>query len=251
MKIVVFDTETTGVSPLIDEVVSVALIPGVMTPERITIADSSPLGGVAVFHRDPTPGVRWSQWPELYVKPHYRNHGKPFDWPRVCDLVRGALLIGFNVKFDLEMLQATAVRCGYNLEPSGMLCVQRDILPNVDYGRLMDVHGLIRKSAVPTEMAWHNPADDAIATLNILEHYINDAVIAMTRPVVDVRVWPSGEIQKAIAGKLGFRWDFTRRVHRRNFTGAQQEALQAAIEILTSERIRHSVDVTTFNTRTL
>ena len=245
MRILVIDTETTGISPLIDEFVSVALLPGTWDIETASVEFHT----LEAFYRHPAEQVLWGTWPEIHIKPNYTKDAEPLEWDVLQYMLGEAeLIIGFNVKFDVDVLHRTAQRLSISLPVRPMRCVQRDLLPDVDYGKLFEVHAHFTNSA-PRD--WHTAGGDTYATADIFKARLKEAAEVISEAVFNIIATPRTPEQKAIAFKLGFRWDWGLRCHRRNYTSAQLNAGIKHRKILEEEGIKYTVRSTEFNERRL
>jgi DNA helicase-2/ATP-dependent DNA helicase PcrA len=105
--VVVFDVETTGLSPAVDEVIDLGAVKlvGGRPAERFEalLRPSRPLGASASVH-----GIS-----EETLQTHGRDPAEVFH--EFARFAEGAVLVGHNISFDLSMIHAHATRLGIAL----------------------------------------------------------------------------------------------------------------------------------------
>ncbi|MFQ3679358.1 MAG: 3'-5' exonuclease [Pseudanabaenaceae cyanobacterium] len=162
-KVVVFDVETTGLSPARDEIVEIAAIALHNGQPRARfhefICPVGEVGDSASIHG-------WSQ-------AHLQAQGKPAKevLARFGEFARGGLIVGHNVGFDVAMVTAHARRVGlilprYRWEDTWDLA-QRVAPPVPNY----KLETLARHFQVITQPN-HHALDDAQATVELLGHFL-------------------------------------------------------------------------------
>lgn len=104
VSFVVFDTETTGLDPKKDEVVSI----GALKVEALEVNLSS------AFHKFMNPSNLKGSSVEVHGITHEELSGKAQDEREVVEAfleyVKGSVLVGFNVEFDKKMVEKYTLR---------------------------------------------------------------------------------------------------------------------------------------------
>jgi DNA helicase-2/ATP-dependent DNA helicase PcrA len=159
-KVVVFDVETTGLSPTEDEVVEIA---------AITLQEGKATGVFNEFIQNTKP-VGDSRWVHGYSDDHLQKHGKPAKevFAKFSEFTRGAILVGHNVGFDVAMVTAHARRAKiiltrYPWEDTWNLTLR--LAPQVPNYKL---ETLCQHYHLPTQST-HRAMDDVRATLELLQ----------------------------------------------------------------------------------
>lgn len=156
--VVVFDVETTGLSPAHDEVIDLAavkLVAGRPTERfEALLRPTRPLGESAAVH-----GIS-----EETLQTHGRDPAEVFrDFARFAE---GAVLVGHNVSFDLSMIRAHAARLGIALPIDrwdDTLDISRRFL-DLERHDLTTVCGHLGTQHRPS----HRALSDALATADVL-----------------------------------------------------------------------------------
>ena len=169
---VVFDSETTGTDPRVDEIVSLAVArldgDGVETGRYVRL-------------------VRPSQLiPPEATEVHGIDAVDVADAPRfgeiageVLELLDGAVFVAHNASFDLAMLKSELARAGAEYEPTGIACTLdafRLLEPMADDHRLGSI---CARRGIPLDEA-HDALGDVLATVELLRVLIDEGIAPET-----------------------------------------------------------------------
>lgn len=207
----VFDCETTGTEPGVDEIVSLAVIrldpegaeTGRLTrlvrPSRPIPAEVTAIHGIS--DEDVATASRFAEFaPELFA------------------LLRGAVFVAHNARFDVAMVQNEFTRAGIDFEPIGVACT-------LDAFRLLEplapdhrLESVCRRHGVALVDA-HHAGSDVLATVALLRLLLTEGFAPETaeldldafmrlRSRGDTRPASAAQIRRVFA--LGYRAGLSR-----------------------------------------
>lgn len=160
-RIVVFDTETTGINPLKDEIIQVyarEVVNGKPGKEfHFYLKNTKPVGSSALVH-----GLT-----DDFLQENGRNPGEVIS--ELKEFVGKDMAVGHNVNFDVSMVEENAKRLGVDFIFSDYydtLDLARRLLKSESYrlGVLAEKLGL--------HTATHDAEDDVMATVGLLGHLV-------------------------------------------------------------------------------
>jgi len=168
----VFDCETTGTTPELDEIVSLAVIrldaDGVETGRLMRlICPSGPIPSEAT-------AVHGISDDDVAAAPRF-----PEIVPELLELLTGALFVAHNARFDLAMLQHAFAGVGVAYEPAGVACT-------LDAFRLLEplapdhrLESICKRRGIPLVDA-HDASSDVAATAALLRVLLDQGIAAET-----------------------------------------------------------------------
>lgn len=164
-NIVIFDVETTGTEPSVDEIIQIAAIKlnsdGTVKEsfQKLIKATKSVGASKAVHHISDEKLQKEGEDP-IYVLPAF------------CEFVKGCVIVGHNVGFDIAILQKQLSRLGLDraeiLDDYDTLDLARRFYPNLSNHKLETLSNLLDTQVKSS----HDAMDDILATKDILLHFI-------------------------------------------------------------------------------
>ena len=170
---IVFDTETTGLDPQKDYIVELAALKYQIKEQKPVLLEQLNLYIRPPFAMD-----------DKIIEIHHitneflSNYPEEFmQFPDIREFFgTRPILLGYNVEFDVEMLNTLYARQGQDLFPEVVIDIREmgyDLLHDKDFkdhklGTLVSVLGL------DTDLNFHNALDDAIASFRLLMYCYNE-----------------------------------------------------------------------------
>lgn len=173
-KIIVFDTETTGLSATQDEVIEIG---------AVKLYKGKPIAEFHCFIKN-TVAVGNSELIHHIGETHLEEHGIPASeaFQEFREFIGDSLLVGHNVSFDIKMLYAHASRLGIEFEKN-LWADTWDISTRFIESENHKLETLSRKLDLPLRQA-HRAIDDALTASDLLSkliHLIEEHIFARER----------------------------------------------------------------------
>lgn len=169
-KVVVFDVESTGIDTARDEIIQIAAVRldkngNVQEKFEKFLTPSIAVGSSEAVHH----------FSDAFLKKNGESPKKVLE--EFCSFIKGTIVVGHNVSFDLHILQSQLMR--QNLPTANYetyfdtLDLARRFYPNLPNHRLETLSSLLQTEVSSS----HNAMDDILATKDVLCHLLWEKVI--------------------------------------------------------------------------
>lgn len=236
----VFDCETTGTTPGVDEIVSLAVIrldPDGIETRRFThiVCPSRPIPAAAT-------AVHGISDADVELAPRFAKIA-----PDILEVLAGAVFVAHNARFDLGMLQCAFAQEGIEYRPVAVACtldafrVLDPLAPDHRLESLCEARGIRLTDA-------HDASSDALATAALLRSIIDQGIAPESIELDDeafMRLRSLGDTRPATAAQIRrlFALGYAAGLSRDGILGlVAQVADTANVDGLTREQVQDVYD---------